>query len=108
MCYCDEAFPYYIFYASIAHWALVNNDDFNSGEIRKVLDEVLEKEKAMTAQEAYKKMIEYSSQDKCCWFVDRCINGIDACSKNRGQCQYYQAFSKVKKALEILQALEEK
>lgn len=62
----------------------------------------------MTAQEAYEKMVEYSSsRNNCCWFVEKCVNGINACSKDREQCKHYQAFLKVEKALKILEILEE-
>ena len=60
----------------------------------------------MTAQEAYKNVSKYSSSDNCCWYAEECVDGIDAC-KDRQQCEYYQAFLKVKKALKILEILEE-
>lgn len=62
----------------------------------------------MNAQEAYKKMIEYSSsRNNCCWYAEECVNGIDDCGEDKEQCEYYQAFLKVKKALKILEILEE-
>lgn len=61
----------------------------------------------MTAQEAYEKMIEYSSsQNNCCWYVDGCVKGEEKCYKKE-ECVFYQAFSKVRKALKILETLEE-
>jgi len=61
----------------------------------------------MTTQEAYKKMVKYSStQNNCCWFVDECIEGEKECY-GKEECEFYQAFSKVKKALKILEILEE-
>ena len=61
----------------------------------------------MTAQEAYEKMVEYSSSlNNCCWYVDDCIEGKKECH-GKGKCEFYQAFLKVKKALKILEILEE-
>lgn len=61
----------------------------------------------MTAQEAYKNISKYSSSfNNCCWFVEKCVDGVDCCSKDRQQCEYYQTFLKVRKELKILEILE--